>query len=370
VTGVQTCALPICGDGTLNGFFTGRDIGNVGNSQNKPVGMSRVVRDHDTLYLHTINSGDNSLARLKFGTCSNAHQPDTLENPEDFSYATPGIYTVYLAVDEGLPTMKTDCHVIVVLPIPLIAFQPQDTTICEGDTISLYAYSSGATQYTWSPFYHISDSLGITIYAWPDYSRNHNVRIAFSSGCAIDTFLPVNVVKVRADAGPDRVVADGTRTLLGGPNTSIGSGFTYAWTPGVYLDNPTIANPTTKPFADITYYLEVLELNSGLGCRAKDTVVVRTSCADIILPNAFSPESSNPMLNHFGLLNRQIIQLNYFSIYDRWGREVFTTKDPTQLWDGKINGDPAPVGVYVWQVDGFCVKGQRLTKTGNVTLLR
>ena len=35
-----------------------------------------------------------------------------------------------------------------------------------------------------------------------------------------------------------------------------------------------------------------------------------------------------------------------FSIYHRWGKQVFTTTDPSQGW----NGFNAPEGVYAWTV--------------------
>ena len=35
-----------------------------------------------------------------------------------------------------------------------------------------------------------------------------------------------------------------------------------------------------------------------------------------------------------------------FSIYHRWGKQVFTTSDPSQGW----NGCNAPEGVYAWTI--------------------
>jgi gliding motility-associated-like protein len=76
----------------------------------------------------------------------------------------------------------------------------------------------------------------------------------------------------------------------------------------------------------------------------------------------------------FGLSNQQIVKLAYFRIYDRWGNMVFTSgeeiADPTKEWDGTVNGNDAPMGVYVWQADGFCNSGQRIRTSGNVTLIR
>jgi gliding motility-associated-like protein len=69
-------------------------------------------------------------------------------------------------------------------------------------------------------------------------------------------------------------------------------------------------------------------------------------------------------------LNTQIVKLNYFVVFDRWGKKMFETSDISKGWDGNIDGNPAPVGVYIWEADGFCLSGKRFTRSGNVTLLR
>src|SRR5690606_15486438 len=157
--------------------------------------------------------------------------------------------------------------------------------------------------------------------------------------------------------GPDRYVPDGTQTVLGGPFTSESEGrFAYRWSPTAFLSDPNTTNPVARPAYTITYYLEVTELNDELGCTAKDTVTLYVGCSELTLPNAFVPESANGT-NTFGLMNRQIVKLNYFRIFDRWGNMVFNTTDPAKQWDGKVNGEYPNTGVYVWEADGFCITG-------------
>jgi len=189
----------------------------------------------------------------------------------------------------------------------------------------------------------------------------------FANGCVVDTDVYVDVSKNHADAGHDRVIGDGAQTVLGGPMTSEGSNYTYTWLPTQFISDISITNPVVNPPYDYTYYLEV---RNTFGCYDIDTVVVRVTCNDINLPNAFVPGSQNPESNHFGLLNRQIVKLNYFRVFDRWGQLVFETNDVTKRWDGTLNGKPAPMGVYVWEADGFCLEGRRFKRSGNVTLIR
>ncbi|MBE9481901.1 MAG: gliding motility-associated C-terminal domain-containing protein [Bacteroidetes bacterium] len=39
------------------------------------------------------------------------------------------------------------------------------------------------------------------------------------------------------------------------------------------------------------------------------------------------------------------------TIYNRWRQKIFSTNNVTEGWDGKINGEFAPAGVYVWVVN-------------------
>jgi len=57
-------------------------------------------------------------------------------------------------------------------------------------------------------------------------------------------------------------------------------------------------------------------------------------------------------------------------IYNRWGQVVFSTTDRHQGWDGKFRGAVQPLDVYTYTLDVEFTDGQKLRKTGDITLLR
>jgi len=64
---------------------------------------------------------DNTLSRIVYTSCNVSSIPSsTLQTPLPVEYSTPGLYNIYLAIDEGLPTMKVDCKLVRVLPKPYI----------------------------------------------------------------------------------------------------------------------------------------------------------------------------------------------------------------------------------------------------------
>ncbi len=352
------------------GAYSGITYSVVGG-MNFPAAISGFLRDHDTVSAFITNARDSTLTRISFNNCSNTSIPSFTDvDPPAYVYTAPGVYNVYFVVDEGLPTQRTDCKDITVLPPPTL-YRNNDTTLCQGDTLRLYAVSTLADSIRWWAG-HNMDTTNIfvdSVRIWPNYSTEYRYRLFYPFGCIVDTAIRVRVVKVDADAGPDRWINDGAITTIGGPYTSEGA-YTYHWGPYQFMSDSTIANPYVYPPGDMTYVLTVTEQGNGYQCAAKDTMTVRVSCGDFNVPNAFCPTSINPGSNRFGLLNNSLSKLNYFRIYNRFGQVVFETTDPTKKWDGIFNGTLATEGVYVWEADGFCASGKRINKKGNVTLLR
>lgn len=354
------------------------DYNNVGK-MNLPSAISHIIRDHDDVYGFITNPGDTTLTRIDLQPCKHSSIPSFAEStPPVYTYDTPGVYNVYMVVDQGLPTMQVNCKAITVLPYPLINMN-RDTTICQGDTVRLYVKSNTADSIVWQSVYNIDTSYLFIDSAkvYPDYSFTYLVNLYYPFGCIVDTSVKINISRVRADAGPDRWIRDGATTTLGGPYTSFTDGITYpdsaysySWGPFQFLSDSTVPSPYANPPFDFTYYLTVTEHNDSFKCKNTDTVVVHLTCGDFDLPNAFMPDGNNTTTARFGILNKNIVKLNYFRIFDRWGVLVFETANPTQQWDGTFNGKPAPADVYVWEADGFCLSGKVVKKTGNVTLMR
>ena len=337
-----------------------------------PSGISSIIRDRDNLFAFITNVHDSSLTKVNLNECFNSSIRSFSEvTPPVYYYDAPGLYNVYYVIDQGLPTMQVECKEIRVMPVPPIAINISPV-ICKGDTIKLYAISNTATTIKWQSDYHADTAYRYmdSIRVWPDYTYDYHVVLTYPYGCIIDTNIIVKVIKVVADAGPDRTIADGASTTLGGPNTTLGFGYTYTWTPITYLSTTGDPFVVAAPPIAYTYTLEVSLSAEGLNCKASDDVVVSVNCGDFYLPNAFVPSSVNSATNKFGILNNQIAQLNYFRVFDRWGNTVFETTSPTQMWDGTYNGKDCVVGVYTWIADGFCTSGKPIKKHGNVSLLR
>ncbi len=85
-------------------------------------------------------------------------------------------------------------------------------------------------------------------------------------------------VDLFVDAGPNRVVCQGSRVQLGGFPTAW-EGFppyTFQWTPALYLDSAEASNPTITAYHDISYVLKVTDKDDRI---VFDTVHIKVETA-------------------------------------------------------------------------------------------
>ncbi|KWW29687.1 MAG: hypothetical protein AUK63_1287 [bacterium P3] len=112
-----------------------------------------------------------------------------------------------------------------------------------------------------------------------------------------------------------------------------------------------------------------LYTSNALGCTADTTFYIPIQRFTTWFPNAFTP--NKPDNKYFSVST--INQLEHFNIiiYDRRGMQVFTSDDQNFAWDGTMEGERCPQGVYVF----FCRyrrpgTSDLIQRTGTVTLLR
>ena len=97
-----------------------------------------------------------------------------------------------------------------------------------------------------------------------------------------------------------------------------------------------------------------------------------TACASqevrIWVPNAFAPRGINSFFRP--LLVFADDAAYRLTVLDRWGGVAFRTEEPSEGWDGRIQGADAPSGVYVWQLELRFPDRKEVVRQGTVTLLR
>jgi len=85
------------------------------------------------------------------------------------------------------------------------------------------------------------------------------------------------------------------------------------------------------------------------------------------MPNAFTP--GRTINNIFRIPPGVGLSLKEFSVFNRWGQRIFTTRDISRGWDGTFHGAVCDSGTYVYFLTGTS-QGKEVTIKGTVTLIR
>ncbi|MGY6560626.1 MAG: T9SS type B sorting domain-containing protein [Luteibaculaceae bacterium] len=141
-----------------------------------------------------------------------------------------------------------------------------------------------------------------------------------------------------------------------------------------FVDQELIAETEnmTYQFNEQGIFEVTLEVLNQYGCVDSVTKFIRvTDEFTLYIPNSFTPNSDGnndifrPFANHF---NPESYNMQ---IYDRFGNLIFESSSIEFGWDGKINGNEAPIGTYVYQISlGRKDGGFAESKTGTINLIR
>jgi gliding motility-associated-like protein len=287
----------------------------------------------------------------------------SLSNQPAFQFADTGLYRVALTVTTDKGCLQSDTQSVRLydtLQVRIMA----DTAICPGDRIQLRA--AGGAFYHWSPAATLSDPAVRAPWVSPSASTRYSVQVTDTTGCSRPSSASVLVAvlpPVRASAGDD------TTAVLGMPfRLQATGGNVYTWSPPTGLSDPSVADPVVEGTGAMTYRVRVAREPEG--CFAYDTVQVSfMKGPTLYAPTAFTPngDGRNDLFRPFPV---GLAQLDYFQVYDRWGKLVFRTRAFRQGWDGTLNGRPAPAGAYVWMAAGQDKEGQMISRRGSVLLIR
>ena len=86
------------------------------------------------------------------------------------------------------------------------------------------------------------------------------------------------------------------------------------------------------------------------------------------IPNTFTPDN-NGLNDVFKVYGNGIDKLE-LTIWNQWGEKIFTTKDKSDGWNGMVNGNPQPTGVYAYVAKVTLMSGKEVMKKGMVNLVR
>ncbi len=138
------------------------------------------------------------------------------------------------------------------------------------------------------------------------------------------------------------------------------------WLPSTQLTDPFIYDPY---FRGMSNQLYTIQLESASGCITIDTQFVKTyKKIEIYVPNVFTPngDGRNDFLRPLLLGFKRV---NYFRIYNRWGKLLYTTNTDLPGWNGRVNNILQEPQTVVWTIEAEDIDGKLHTRSGSTILL-
>jgi gliding motility-associated-like protein len=282
--------------------------------------------------------------------------------------ANPSTTTTYTLTSTRGVCQQQAPVTVTIKPAP-IPNAGQDTTVCYGESVQLNG--SGGLSYTWSPATGLNNpTISDPIVQKPDQSISYQLSVTDQNSCSS---LQPATVTVHVTPPAELSTCHDTSVLTGEPLQLQAvdvnnSGFTtYNWTPTDGLNSPLIATPIATITTSTTY---TVTAQTPAGCEATATLNIKVYYSiGLFVPNAFTPngDGHNDILK---VIPYGIRQLQYFAIFNRWGQRIFYTENPSQGWDGTINGQPQPSGPFVWMASGIDLNGRLIERKGSTVLIR
>ena len=228
----------------------------------------------------------------------------------------------------------------VTLPQPSLG---NDRAACEGDTIPL-SVEPGDASVLWSTGSNYPNLAATG-------SDTYVVLLSLEGCTATDTiqldFLPT---ELEVDLGADTLLCPGEILILDATTEDA----TYQWSTRSIDAIETVSEPGT-------YWVTV----TTACAEATDMIVIETgSCANV--PNSFTPNGDG-INDAFRVVIAGTQPREFeFTIFDRWGRVIFSSGTPDSSWDG----EGTPIGVYPWKLRYRDLEVGGKEYFGHVTLLR
>ncbi|MEN9597898.1 MAG: hypothetical protein RL596_209 [Bacteroidota bacterium] len=274
--------------------------------------------------------------------------------------------TYYVVANLGKCEHRDSVH-IRSIPYP-VANIGNDTAICANTKIVLRANIVGSS-FMWQPTNAMINANTLNPTIAPSRNTAYTLTVRDTIGCnkpSIDSIHITVVPVVAVNAGNDTAVS------IGQPLQLLATGAdNYFWSPGIGLNDRTIANPIATYGEGIDSVLYRVVGTNGGACLGEDQIMVRIfkKGPNIFVPSGFTPngDGKNDLLRPIPI---GISTINYFRVFNRWGELMYQTSNIGEGWNGIFNGTPMPGGAYVYVTEGKDYTGKIIFRKGTSVLIR
>lgn len=237
-----------------------------------------------------------------------------------------------------------------------------DTSICPLTAGATLGNTNNATYvYSWTPL-----SSGLSCYncahptATPASTTTYTLLVN-NSGCLDSSHVTVTVLATPTITVTTPVtVKEGSQVTLNASGAS-----TYFWQPdSVSIFGANTADPQVSPNASTVYTVVGIGADGCPGFNHVDVIVIPDS--ELTFYNTFTPNGDGINDTWFVGNLDLFITTNTLTVYNRYGKEVYSAQPYLNNWDGTSLGSDLPDATYYYILD----TGKGTKYKGSVTIIR
>lgn len=204
------------------------------------------------------------------------------------------------------------------------------------------------------------------------HAGNYELYIEDMAGCL--TAFPFTVGgpdPLTVDLGGDQHIELGEEVRL--TAESGGSNLLYEWN---VLDTADCMNcPELNLSPDFTARYEVKITDTLTKCIATDDILITVEKPRrVYIPNVFSPNADGQNDSFQIYTGQDVERVLILEVFNRWGAKVYAARDIDNGafvgWDGRIGGQRAEAGVYIYRAEVLFKDGIRKAYNGDISLVR
>ncbi|WP_245553788.1 PKD domain-containing protein [Cytophaga aurantiaca] len=231
-------------------------------------------------------------------------------------YKHPGVYHVKLIATDLTTCIGKDTaeKILTIYPLPALGVNLSDTTICQGDTITILNTCIPTYTYSWTPTTQVLNPTVCNAQFFPSVDRAYYLNVTDENGCKIKDTITIHVATLAKGINWENLThCDGKPTVrLSNPSTGP---LNYFWTFGDG-NSSNEASPVHQYSKGGTYPI-VLNIYNDY-CSATEVGVVKIE--DVNIPNLFTPngDGKNDCFEIKGLYPGWKVE-----VYNPWNSCVF-----------------------------------------------
>jgi gliding motility-associated-like protein len=296
-------------------------------------------------------------------------------------YTTPGTKTVVLNATNSAGCAAADTITFTITPPHVIA-QPVITankpSFCIGDTILLSTAPQPGLNYVWTgPNQFTSKATSISLPITTTTQAGAYTLTAFDGACPGPSSSTINLgpflnrPKAAFTTKPGLPASAATGTTVQFTNQSANAD-SYLWDFGDGTTSTT-ANPS-HPYTQAGTFKITLTAYQSTACSnsvTEGTLTIGGSNGGggtTFIPNVFTPNGDG-INDEFTIVISNITSF-HLQIYNRYGQQLFETRDIGNRWTGNYNGKKLPEGAYYYIINTVSQIGKAATSSGYVVLIR